>query len=247
MTDVKIVGVIPARARSTRFPNKPLANIAGLPMIIHVARKVEQALGIENTYIATDDDLIKQTCESYGYKAVMTSPACKTGTDRLCEFAGKIEADIYINVQGDEPLVSPDDIWAIANAKKANPNQVVNGMCSLLDTEDPFDINIPKILVSRSNTLIYASRYPVPAVKDRSLGTPVYKKQVCIYGFSKHELQVFQSYNQKAYAEYFEDIEILRFVDAGLPVLMVETKGNTIAVDNPEDIQKVEQMLGYIK
>ena len=244
---MKIIGVIPARAMSTRFPNKPLVIINGLPMIIHVAKKVELALGNENTYVATDDIIIRDTCIEYGFKAVLTSNTCKTGTDRICEFAEIIDADIYINIQGDEPLVSHRDILSITEAKKMNPDKVVNGMCNLLEDDDPFDVNIPKILTAQNGDLIYASRAPIPAIKDKSLELPLYKKQVCIYGFNKKELTTFKAYSEKAYAEYYEDIEILRFLDAGIKVLMININESTIAVDVPEDVLKVEQFLEKLK
>ena len=103
---MKIIGVIPARFQSSRFPGKPLLDLNGTPMIVRVANIVEKALGKKNTYIATDDKRIKETVESYGYKAIMTSVDCITGTDRVYDFSKQINADIYINVQGDEPLLN---------------------------------------------------------------------------------------------------------------------------------------------
>ena len=113
----EIIGVIPARYKSSRFPGKPLQKILGKPMIIHVAEKVEQALGRENTIIATDDVRISEVVKSYGYQFIMTSENHKTGTDRLYEVSQKIEAKIYINIQGDEPVINPDDILKIAEHK----------------------------------------------------------------------------------------------------------------------------------
>lgn len=239
-----ITGVIPARFKSSRFEGKPLALINSKPMIIHVAEQVEKALGRANTYIATDDLRIKNLVESYGFKVVMTSETCKTGTDRVWEFAQKIKSDIYVNIQGDEPMVSPSDIKKIVEIKKENMKHVVNGMLYLSGDEKPSNINIPKVLVNKNNDLVYMSRLPIPGIKDlNNTKSLKYLKQVCIYAFNYYELKVFGENNQKSYFEFFEDIEILRFFDFNIPIKMVMMEKETIAVDNPEDIQKVERFI----
>ena len=245
---MKIIGVIPARYNSSRFEGKPLALINAKPMIIHVAEQVEKALGRENTYIATDDYRISELAESYGYNSVMTSELCLTGTDRLWEFAKKVKADIYINVQGDEPMVSPIDIKSIINEKKKNMDYVINGMLPLSKSESAHDINIPKVLVNKDNNLIYMSRLPIPGSKDlRNKSNPIFLKQVCIYAFSYDQLKVFGTNSEKAEYEYFEDIEILRFLDFNIPIKMVMMKKETIAVDNPKDIERVEKALNKLR
>ena len=240
---MKIIGVIPARYKSSRFEGKPLAKIKGKPMIIHVAEKVEAALGKENTYIATDDERISKLVKSYGYNSVMTSDSCKTGTDRIWEFAKKINADIYINVQGDEPLVCPKDIIKIMEVKKNHMGSVINGMLHLNEMESPHDINIPKVLVNKDNDLIYLSRLAIPGIKEQGEALPIYLKQVCIYAFTYNELKNFGEMKEKSNFEAFEDIEILRFFDLKTPIKMVMMKKETIAVDNPGDIIKVENIL----
>jgi len=240
---MRVIGVIPARYQSSRFPGKPLVMINKLPMVIRVARQAELALGREQVYIATDDERIATVCNDFGYQAVMTSPDCKTGTDRLAEFARQVEADIYINIQGDEPVVDPADILKIAGAKKANFHLVINGMCPLLPHEAPENPHIPKVVTAGGGQLLYMSRLPVPGIKDPATGKPRYKKQVCIYAFNKAELALYASYARKADCELYEDIEILRFLDAGVGVLMVETSGHSMAVDTPEDVLLVEAFL----
>lgn len=235
---MKIIGVIPARFKSSRFPGKPLALILGKPMIIWVCEIVEKALGIENTFVATDDDRIAKTILDHGYKVVMTSSDCLTGTDRLWEVAQKINADIYINIQGDEPMLDPNDIIRITEAKKESPNFVINGMTKISESEDPNNINLPKVLINKQNELIYMSRLPIPGIK--SSGTPIYYKQVCIYAFTYEELMQFGTCNEKAYYEKFEDIEILRFFDLGIKIKMVVTSASSLAVDIPQDIKNVE-------
>ncbi len=242
------VGVIPARYKSTRFPGKPLIRLNGVPMIIRVASIVEKALGKENTYVATDDKQIFDLVESYGYKAVMTSEECLTGTDRVYDFSKIVEADIYVNVQGDEPLLNYKEINKFVEVKKKYFDYVVNGMCSFTKDEDPNSVNIPKVITNRNNTLIYMSRLPIPGVKSfENRGFQEFKKQVCIYAFNKKELEAFGSMNQKAECERFEDIEILRFFDLEIPVKMVETEESSLAVDVIEDVEKVEAVLAKIE
>jgi len=237
------IGVIPARYKSSRFPGKPLIEIAGIPMIIRVAKIVSEALGKENTFVATEDERIKEVVENHGYNAIMTTDTCLTGTDRVWEVAQQIEADVYLNIQGDEPLLNPTDILNIADKKEKFPNSVINGMIDLSEDEDPFNVNIPKVLVNNKNELIYMSRLPVPGIKDALIGKPAYKKQVCIYAFNFEELKKFGETVVKAEYEKFEDIEILRFFDLSIPIKMVETTTSSLAVDVLEDVEKVEQFL----
>jgi 3-deoxy-manno-octulosonate cytidylyltransferase (CMP-KDO synthetase) len=217
--------------------------IDNLPMVIRVARQAEKALGRGNTYIATDDERIAATCRAFGYQAVMTSPHCKTGTDRLAEFSLSVEADVYVNIQGDEPVIDPADIEKIVEAKKQYFHKVINGMCNLLPHETPANPNIPKVVAAGDGRLLYMSRLPVPGIKDDLTGRPVYKKQVCIYAFNKAELALYGAYNYKPDCELYEDIEILRFLDAGIGVHMVETSGHSMAVDTPADVLLVEAFL----
>ncbi|MDO1512939.1 3-deoxy-manno-octulosonate cytidylyltransferase [Maribacter confluentis] len=237
------VGIIPARYKSTRFPGKPLVLINGTPMILLVAKIVEEALGHENTYIATENDRIKDVVTSAGYRVIMTSENCLTGTDRVWEAAQQIEADIYINIQGDEPLLNPKDINLIASKKEEFYNYVINGMCSLGNNELPSNPNIPKVLVNKYNDLLYMSRLPIPGIKGQKSKMPIYKKQVCIYAFNYNDLKLFGESKKKAEFEYYEDIEILRFFDLNVPIKMIETSGSSAAVDEPSDVLKVEQVI----
>ncbi|WP_163716136.1 3-deoxy-manno-octulosonate cytidylyltransferase [Mangrovibacterium lignilyticum] len=238
---MKIIGVIPARYKSSRFPGKPLALILEKPMIIWVCEIVEKALGRENTFIATDDERIRGLVSEYGYNVIMTSSHCLTGTDRIWEVAQKIEADIYINIQGDEPLLDPNEIVHFIEMKKKHADYVINGMVKISDSEDPNNINLPKVLTNKNNDLIYMSRLPIPGVKAN--GKPVYYKQVCIYAFSFNELKAFGTQGKKADYEKFEDIEILRFFDLGIKIKMVETQSSSLAVDIPKDVIAVEKAL----
>lgn len=237
---MNIVGVIPARYKSTRYPGKPLVKILDKPMVIWVAQLTAKAMGKENVYVATEDERIKKAVEDYGYNAIMTGDDAITGTDRLWQAAQQIEADIYVNVQGDEPLVNPDDINKIVDVKVNNLHEVVNGMCRLNEFEDPSNVNIPKVIFTEDKRLVYISRMAIPGVKNVKNFPRNYWKQVCIYAFTFNELKKFGEYGKKSYLESFEDVEILRFFEFNTPVRMVETSGNSIAVDVPSDVEVVE-------
>jgi len=234
------VAIIPARYKSSRFPGKPLVKLLGKEMILWVAELCAKALGRENVYVATENALIKATVEAAGFKALMTGEDALTGTDRLWQAAQQVRADIYLNIQGDEPLLNPADILKIADAKRANPGHVINGMCPLTSGEDPSNINIPKVITNEALDMVYMSRNPLPGCKSPDHRPKSYLKQVCIYAFTYEELRKFGEFGRKSCLESHEDIEILRFLEVGVPVKMVPTAGGTYAVDVQEDIPVVE-------
>jgi 3-deoxy-manno-octulosonate cytidylyltransferase (CMP-KDO synthetase) len=239
---MKAIGIIPARYKSSRFPGKPLADLLGKPMIIWVCELTEQALGKANTYVATDDKRIAQVVEEYGYAAIMTSEDNLTGTDRLAEVSREIEADIYINIQGDEPMIDPSDIINVMKVKQENPGTIINAMTIITADEDASSVNLPKVITALNNDLIYMSRLPIPGNKSGNQHG-VYYKQVCIYAFTKEELALFASRNEKTPLENHEDIEILRFLEMGKKIKMVEVSKSSLAVDIPSDLIKVTDAL----
>jgi len=240
---MKSVVVIPARYQSSRFPGKPLVALLGKPMIVRVAELSARAVGADNVYIATDDDRIATVVTEAGFNAVMTDSDALTGTDRLAQAASKITADIYINVQGDEPLLDPADILKVIETKKKFPGDVINCYCVTGQGEDPHNVNLPKVIFNEAGMLVYMSRAALPGYKDSRNAPPCYYKQVCIYAFSRAELLRFGAYGRKSRLEQSEDIEILRFLEWGTPIRMIETSAGSLAVDVPEDIIAVEQVL----
>lgn len=240
---MKTIVVIPARYESSRFPGKPLVNLLGKPMILWVAELSAKAVGEENVYIATDDERISDVVLEAGFQTVMTSKDALTGTDRLSEVAQKIEADIYINVQGDEPLVDPADIVRVIEEKKRHPEEVINGYSPLSENEDPKSVNIPKVIFTEGQQLVYMSRMALPGYKDSKNAPRQYYKQVCIYGFSREELIRYGAFGRKSVLEQSEDIEIIRFLEWGQVIRLVRTKPGSLAVDIPEDVSKVEEAL----
>ena len=235
----EFLGVIPARYKSGRFPGKPLVDILGKPLVIHVAERAVAALGNDHVVVATDDQRIYKEVEKWGFRAVMTTEAPLTGTDRIWEVAQQIEAGFYINIQGDEPMISPNDIRKIVEARMNYPNMIVNGYSSLQAMEDPHSINIPKVVFTESGRFLYMSRSAIPGIKGNG-ETPVYHKQVSVYAFGYDELKAFGERDHKTSLEQSEDIEILRFAEMDFPIQMIQVSGNTLAVDVPEDVDKVE-------
>lgn len=212
-------------------------------MILWVADLCSTAIGKENVFIATDDNEISNTITNEGYQAIMTSKDCLTGTDRLAEAAKKIKADIYVNVQGDEPLVNPKDIQNIIEEKKKYYNEVINGYTIIGKDEDPDSVSKPKVIFTEDKRLIYISRKTLPGFKEKLNAPKVYYKQVCIYAFNREELIEFGNYGRKSILEKSEDIEILRFLEWGKSIRFVETSPGSLAVDEPKDVKKVEAFL----
>ena len=235
--------VIPARYKSTRFPGKPLTPLIGKPMILWVAELSARAVGKPNVYIATEDNRIKTEIEKNGFNVIMTSDKALTGTDRVAEASKQINSDIFLNVQGDEPLVMPEDIIKIRDVKVSNMEMIVNGFSWIVGNENPENVNIPKLITNEKNELIYISRLAVPGFKQSESKPSKYKKQVCIYAFTKEELEAFHKFGRKSNIEKSEDIEILRFLELKKKILMVETNSVSLAVDVREDIPRVEEAL----
>lgn len=233
--------IIPARYKSTRFPGKPLVDIAGIPMIIRVADICSKSVGKDNVYIATEDNRISKVVTDSGYKVILTSDDCLTGTDRVAEASLEIDSDIIVNVQGDEPLLNPEHIQRVIDEKTKYPNHIINCMARIESYENVEDTKIPKMVVNENNELLYSSRAAIPGSKYGPGKNP--KKQVCIYAFNKNELFKFGLRNDKTPLEWSEYIEINRFLEMGMNVKMVEVGDVTHAVDFPEDVKIVEELL----
>lgn len=240
---MRAVIIIPARFKSSRFPGKPLVPLLGKSMILWVAELCAKALPKQDVYIATEDQRIADVVEAAGFNAIMTSDKALTGTDRLAEAAAKIDADIYLNVQGDEPLLDPQDILKILEFKKRYPTDIINGYCPIGPAEDLRSVNIPKVIFTEDHRLVYMSRLALPGFKSKENQPATYYKQVCIYAFSREDLFRYGQFGRKSTLEQSEDIEILRFLEWGASIRMVETKPGSLAVDIPGDVVAVEDAL----
>jgi 3-deoxy-manno-octulosonate cytidylyltransferase (CMP-KDO synthetase) len=233
--------VIPARMASTRLPNKPMVDIAGKTMIQRTCEQTVKAVSNESLMVATDDHRIKDHLESLGYHVMMTSDACLTGTDRVAEVASKTTYDYYINVQGDEPLINPDDIQKVIDQISVYPGEIINGYTPIDSEDDYRSLSVPKVIFRPDGRLMYMSRAPIPGNKQGNFRQSW--RQICIYAFPRQALAEFAAQREKTMLEALEDIEILRFMEMGYDVRMVELSNQSIAVDNPKDVDKVIQRL----
>ncbi len=229
--------------KSTRLPGKPLADICGKSMILWVAEAAENAVGKASVYVATDDQRIASAVRDGGFSAIMTSASALTGTDRVAEAAVKIDADIILNVQGDEPLIESSDIVEVIEKKQSRMGSVVNGYSGLLLSDDPWDTGIPKVVINENSELVYMSRLPIPGHKMGASGPKSFLKQVCVYAYTKDQLERFVNFGRKSVIEDVEDIEILRFFELQVPVQMIELSQGSIGVDTPEDLQRVNEIM----
>lgn len=239
---LRICGVIPARYESSRFEGKPLAKISGIPMLKRTFDQAKKCNGLDELLVATDDERIQAFCESEGMRCEMTSKDCLTGTDRVAEVARKTDYDFYINIQGDEPVIDPRTLDQIEQAYRTHLDEYIayNMYKRVQPDEQPESPAVIKVIVNEKDELMYMSRHPVPFEKGKN--EKGYLKQVCVYGFTRKALELFSA-TGKAPVEMSEDIEILRFLEKGYKVGMVETTLDSIAVDVPEDIARVEEWL----
>ena len=232
------VVMIPARYQSTRLPGKPLIPLCGVPMIVRTWRQCAQVVPEALLYVATDDARIRQVCEEHGIQVLLTSDDCLTGTDRLAEAARQVDARVYINVQGDEPVFNPEDLAALVAACRDDPDTIFNGVCRI-ETESQYrSRSVPKVVMRPDGLLMYMSRAPIPANKADHFVQAW--RQVCAYAFPSAALQAFAAHPGKTPLEAIEDIEILRFVELGWEVRMLPMSELSVAVDSPEDVAHAE-------
>ncbi len=234
---MRTIAVIPARYKSSRFPGKPLVNICGIPMIVRVYQRAKMCKLLDNIIVATDHYKIAKVCQENNVSVVMTKDSHLTGTDRMAEVAEKTDYDVYINIQGDEPLFPIQDVERIANEIKPEV-PVVNAMCKITDITELNSPTIPKVVVNKDNYAIYLSRLAVPFLKSPYETT--YWKEVGIHGFTKESLLSFAQM-EEGEIEKREGIEMLRFLENLVPVKMIEVESVSIAVDVPGDVAKVEK------
>lgn len=233
--------VIPARYQSSRLPGKPLIDLKGKSMILRTYEKCLEVVPKDKVFVATDDERIYNHCISNSINVLMTSNECLTGTDRVAEVAKIIPAEYYINVQGDEPLFNPDDILKVLGCIKDNDGKIINGYSSINREEDYFSTSIPKVVFRPDGRLLYMSRSPIPGNKNAEFIRG--NRQVCVYAFPKNALEEFSSQTIKTPLENEEDIEIIRFLELGYEIFMIELSNDSIAVDNPHDVEKVLKRL----
>lgn len=238
---MKIIGVIPARYESSRFPGKPIADMCGKPMVWWVYSAMNEVKEIDEVYVATDDLRIVDVCNEYAMKSILTSELHKTHIERLCEVSDRVEADIYINVNGDEPLITSE---AIRQIIPENINYLeyyfANMMTEIKDPVEVVDTSKIKIAVDSKSYGMYMARYPVPFPKGR--GDVIYNKFVGVQCFSKDALE-FSRKTERGYIESCEDIDEYRYLENGKKILFVKANVNNVSVDTPKDLVKASKVL----
>jgi len=239
-----VLVVIPARYASIRFPGKPLAPIAGKPMIQHVVEHVRLASLPSHIVVATEDPRIKSAVESFGAEAILTRPDHRTGTDRIAEVATQIPADIYINVQGDEPLIDPGTIDAVAATMADDDSiQLATPSSAITVAGEIMDPNVVKVVQDFDGQALYFSRAPIPWVRDTGDRVAAkHWKHIGLYGYRREALLEFPTL-PPGELERIEQLEQLRWLENGFRIHVVETTYNAVSVDVPGDIQKVEKLL----
>lgn len=238
---MRIVGVIPARYKSSRFPGKPLADICGKPMIWWVYTQCIKVEEFDAVYVATDDQRIYDTCLDYGIKVIMTSENHKTGTDRIGEVARIIEADLYVNIQGDEPLISPDEIRDLLKIFEDDAVYFGSLRQEITNKDELVDESIVKVVVDCNQDALYLSRSVIPSNVKDGIQTRFYK-HIGLYGFKRDFLFKFINLAQST-LELGEGVESMRAVENGYKMRIFETKYKSIGVDLPEHICAVEDEL----
>ena len=239
----KVIAVIPARYRSTRFEGKPLAMICGKPMIQHVYENALRCERIDRLIVATDDDRIGQVVQQFGGEVCMTSPGHASGTDRVAEVVGNYQADIVINVQGDEPLLESAAITeALMPMLEDETLPMATLKTRILDHDEATDPNVVKVVTDRKGFALYFSRSPIPFYTPPSWREAVMFRHVGIYVYARDFLMTFSNLPQTE-LEKTERLEQLRALEHGYRIRVVETKYRPIGVDTPEDLIRVEKIL----
>ncbi|MHB9023400.1 MAG: 3-deoxy-manno-octulosonate cytidylyltransferase [Armatimonadota bacterium] len=238
------VGIIPARYGSTRFPGKSLAEIHGKPMIQHVYERACRALKLNEILVATDDQRIFDAVGQFGGEAIMTKPDHLTGTDRLAEVAERMTAaEIIINIQGDEPLIDPGAIDAVATALQDDPTiPMCSVLCPLTEMARVWDANIVKVVTDLQGFALYFSRAPIPARRGESESLP-WKRHLGLYGYRREFLLQFTQLSPTP-LETLEQLEQLRALEHGFRIKMIERPADhSIGVDTPDDLERVKMAL----
>jgi 3-deoxy-manno-octulosonate cytidylyltransferase (CMP-KDO synthetase) len=237
------VAVIPARYASTRFPGKPLTLIRGVPMIQHVWNRCQEARAFAEVLVATDDARIADTVRGFGGKAVMTRPECPTGTDRVAEVArGRADVDVWINVQGDEPLVDPASLRTLAELFADTQVQMAT-LVRPLESADAVSPNVVKAVLALNGDALYFSRATLPFVRDAADGAAVRRwAHLGLYGYRRDTLLRLATLPATP-LEGAEKLEQLRALEHGIRIRCGHVTGTSVAVDVPDDVARVEALL----
>jgi 3-deoxy-manno-octulosonate cytidylyltransferase (CMP-KDO synthetase) len=237
---MKTIAVIPARLASTRLPRKMLRLIAGQTLLGRVYEGVRSSPLLSDVIVATDSDEIMQVCRQHGWNARMTSPAHRSGTERVREISDSVAADVYLNIQGDEPLTRAEHIAALLLLMK-DTNIQLGTLKTPAKSEDINNPNAVKVVTDAAGKALYFSRATIPY--DRDGGNPGYFKHLGFYAYRKAALDRFCALPESS-LEHSERLEQLRFLENGISIHVAETPYDTVGVDTEEDLRRVEKILG---
>ena len=246
---MNVIAIIPARYGSTRLDGKPLLDIGGKPMVQWVYERAKKAKLIRDVMVATDDKRVMSAVERFGGKAVMTSSSHRSGTDRIAEAAGSLNADVIVNVQGDEPLIEPEMIDEAIKPLLAESSLLISTLKTRIANEEELkDPNVVKVVTDREGFALYFSRYPIPYERERSQKSEVrsqkkniHYKHIGLYIYRRDFLLQFAKMKPTP-LEDAEKLEQLRVLENGYKIKVVETKYNSIGVDTKEDLEKVRKL-----
>lgn len=236
----KIIGLIPARMSSSRFPGKPIANICGKPMIYWVYKQAEKVSALDEIYVVTEDDIIAEKCENEGIPCLLEKAATTTAAERLSYVARKIDADFFLNIQGDEPLIDPRAIQQVINGLLKDEDVYYLGLRSKIKDEKEFrDRNVVKAVVDENGYALYFSRTPIPYTYDPENAFRV----LGLYGYRSDFLKKFADFSRSKLEKLECGVEMLRVMEKGYRIKLIETEYDTIGVDLPEHIALIEERM----
>jgi len=244
MSLAKVVVVIPARYGSTRLPGKPLVLLAGKPMIQRVYERAKLTKQANQVIVATDDERIVKAVEAFGGEARMTRADHRTGTERVAEVAAHVEGDIFVNVQGDEPLLDPGAVDTAVSALLEEPIASISTVATPIKTPgDIMDPNVVKTVLDFDGNALYFSRAPIPWVRDTAGKMLVrHLKHLGLYVFQREALLEYATLPQGE-LERIEQLEQLRWMENGWKIRVAEVEHDAVSVDVPEDVARVEKLL----
>ena len=239
---MKVVAIIPARYQSSRFPGKPLELIENEPMIAWVYRQVKKAKGIEEVYVATDDKRIEKVCKEKNINVVMTRDDHDSSTSRVQEVSNKVQADLYLVINGDEPLIDPRVIEKIIPNKEPNLNKiyVANLMTKIKNPVEAVDFTNIKVVTNKKGNAMFFSRSPIPYPKG-SMNYDYYK-HVGVLIYNKKALDFFVS-TERGPIEKIQDVNEIRILENGIDIKMIKVKSSSLSVDTKKDLEKVRKMI----
>jgi 3-deoxy-manno-octulosonate cytidylyltransferase (CMP-KDO synthetase) len=237
---VRVLGVIPARLASSRLPRKVLREIAGQPMLWHVWDRARRARDLSELLVATDSDEVLSACARLGIPAMLTSAEHPSGTDRVWEVAQHRPADVYVNIQGDEPLITAGHIERLVTPFRHRPDAQVTTLCIRATADELPNPNVNKVVRDTDSRALYFSKYPIPYDRD-GINPPRYK-HIGLYAYRGAALDRFHALRPSS-LELAERLEQLRFLENGIPIVVVETTEPTIGVDTEDDLRAVQAIL----